>query len=243
MLIPSSRPDARDMEIWEVEERTDALHAQRVDFDRKARAAKMEIARFISEAPGVGYVGVSWGKDSVTVAHLAWQLAQEGGPSLPVIWVRVDGKENPDCPLVRDAFLRDHPGTVYDEIDAGVPEIGLTSSLGFEEAARRYGDRHISGVRAAESAVRKLRTMRWGLSTTKTCAPIAWWSTRDVFAFMFREGLPVHPAYACSMGNAYPREWLRVSALGGRRGQGFGRTEWEERYYPEEMRDIAMARR
>jgi len=236
VLIASPRHTAEDLEVWEVEERTDALHAQRVNFKKKARDAMAEMAKFIPGGPG--YLGVSWGKDSVVVAHLAWLLAQCGGPSFPVVWVRVDARENPDCPLVRDAFLREHPGTVYDEIDAAIPEIGLTSSLGFEEAARRYGDRHISGVRAAESAVRKLRTMRWGLSTERTCAPIAWWSTRDVFAYMHQESLPVHPAYACSMGNIYPREHLRVAALGGKRGQGFGRSEWEDHYYPEETQLI-----
>lgn len=231
MLIRSPRHTPEDLDAWEVEERTDALHAQRVDLEKKARAAMEELERFARGA--IGYVGVSWGKDSVVVAHLAARVASFGGPSLPVVWVRVKERENPDCPLVRDAFMARHPHLRYEEIVADVPAIGLTSSLGFEEAARRHGDRHISGVRAEESAVRKIRTRRWGLSTERACAPIAWWTHRDVFAFLHAHDLPVHPAYACLMGGILERKHLRVAALGGKRGQGFGRHEWEQMYYPE----------
>lgn len=231
MLIRSHRHSRADLDAWEIEEETDRLHVERVDLRAKAKVAMQEIARFAKEGPG--YVGVSWGKDSVVVAHLTWLVAMAGGPSLPLVWVRVEDKENPDCPLVRDHFLSTHPRVTYEEIEAPAPTKGLTSSLGFAEAARRHGDRHISGVRAEESAVRKLRTMRWGLSTEKTCAPIAWWTHRDVFAYLLMEDLPVHPAYACLMGGILERRHLRVAAIGGKRGTGHGRAEWERRYYPE----------
>jgi len=47
-----------------------------------------------------------------------------------------------------------------------------------------------------------------------------------------------HPAYACSMGGALDRAQLRVAALGGDRGSGHGREEWERRYYGRELAEI-----
>lgn len=72
-----------------------------------------------------------------------------------------------------------------------------------------------------------------GLSSLHTCAPIGWWSDTDVFAWLAARDLPVHPAYACSMGGMLERRHLRVAGIGGDRGTGFGRREWERRYYPE----------
>lgn len=238
MLIASPRHTPEDLEAWDVEEQTDALHAQRVDLEKKARAAMAEIARF--SADGVGYVGVSWGKDSVVVAHLALRART----NVPLVWVRISGHDNPDCGAVRDAFLLDRSS--YHELFVSESDLaqraGILKSMdavqaghriGFARAATQYGDRYISGVRAAESGARKLRTMRWGTTTDRTCAPIAWWSDRDVFAYLYQHGLPVHTAYACTMGGIIPRGRVRVAGIGGKRGSGVGRTEWERRYYPE----------
>lgn len=231
MLIASDRHGADDLEQWALNERVDAVNAARFDWQELESEAVREILTFAAK-PGGGYLGVSWGKDSVVVAH----LMHLSGARLPVVWVRVKDKENPDCPRVRDAFLASHTGLQYDEIEVEAPDVGLTSSLGFDEAAHRYGYRHVSGVRAAESRVRKLRTMRWGKSTEKTCAPIAWWRTEHVFAYMHHARLPVHPAYACTMGSLLDRQHLRVAAVGGKRGTGHGRREWEQRYYPDALR-------
>ena len=56
-----------------------------------------------------------------------------------------------------------------------------------------------------------------------------------MFAYLHRYELPVHPAYACSMGGTVPRERLRVAWLGLRHGTEYGRRELEWRYYREEM--------
>lgn len=53
----------------------------------------------------------------------------------------------------------------------------------------------------------------------------------DVFAYLHKHDLPVHPAYAMTMGGFYDRRWLRVSSLGGLRGADRGRAEWEQQYY------------
>lgn len=239
VLIASPRHTARDLERWAINEREDEANAGRIDWEKKVNAAMAEMAAWIARGDGDGYLGVSWGKDSVVVAHLLWRLHRERGVRYPSVWVRLTGAENPDCHMVRDSFNDSHPGGEYAEVVADVGQRRMSVD-GFAIASQLYGDRHISGVRAEESAVRRIRTRRWGLSTERTCAPIAWWSTADVFAYLWRERLPVHPAYACTAGDVYERRHLRVSAIGGRRGTGFGRGEWEARYYPERTAERSL---
>lgn len=236
-LIPSHRHTRADLEHWRRCEAMDRLYAERCArrLDELEARAIAAIERFAADGPC--YVGVSWGKDSVAVAHLA------RGLGLPMIWVRVDGVENPDCPAVRDAYLARHP-SVYDEIRtaSGAAEGKRTSALGFAEAGRRYGDRYLSGIRGEESTTRRMRVATMGLSTERTCAPIGRWTGADVFAYLYRHDLPVHPAYACTMGGMLDRVRVRVGALGGDRGTGRGRAEWERRYYPEAFRALARNR-
>ncbi len=234
MLIPSPRHTERDLETWRINEAMDRENAKRIDWTKLERDAMAEMQRWIEAGDGSGYLGVSWGKDSVVVAHLLCKMQVR----YPMVWVRMPG-DNPDCELVRDAFLATHNGAWYTEIQVDVGgDVRDGHKAGFAEAARRHGERHISGVRAAESSIRKLRTLRWGRSTEKTCAPIAWWSTDYVFAYIYRENLPLHPAYACTQGRTYERQYLRVAAIGGVRGTGVGRRQWEEAYYPDAMRAI-----
>jgi phosphoadenosine phosphosulfate reductase len=125
---------------------------------------------------------------------------------------------------------------MYDEIES--PE---EYGTGFERAVERYGDRHVSGVRASESRQRAMRCRTWGESSPKACAPLAWWTTADVYAHLAISGLPVHPAYACSYGGALDRDQIRVDRIGGREGAGKGRREWEWTYYRDVLRAIGAS--
>lgn len=237
MLLPSKRHRPSDLEAWAAAERADAVRAQSPRLVHAAERAMAAASAFVEAGPC--YAGVSWGKDSVVLVDL---LAR-AGIRVPVVWVRVDQRENPDCPAVRDAFLATHPGVDYHEIlvEAADGAAGhLTSAAGFVEAARRFGDRHLSGVRGAESSGRQRRMQTFGTTTDRTCAPIGWWSTDDVFAYLHARNLPVHPVYAMSLGGRLDRNQLRVASLGGERGTGNGRREWERAYYPHEL---AMAER
>jgi len=98
----------------------------------------------------------------------------------------------------------------------------------------------VSGVRGEESGVRKLRMRRWGTSSERTCAPIGWWCGGDVFAYLHQHDLPVHPAYAMSFGGTLDRNRIRVASLGGERGTGFGRRDWEHRYYRDAFRKMEV---
>lgn len=77
---------------------------------------------------------------------------------------------------------------------------------------------------------------RRGLSST--CWPIMWWSARDVYGYLARHDLPVHPSYAMTRGGLEDRDQLRVSIIGGKKGRGFGRQQWERFYYDDVLHGI-----
>jgi len=206
--------------------------------ERREAEAIACIEAFAREGPC--YAGVSWGKDSTVLAHLVTMCSV----TVPLVWVRVEPIANPDCSLVRDEFLSAHD-IEYVELEVWCTwsdgEYHATGTLeqGFAEAGRRYGARHISGVRADESGARKTRMRRHGHNTRRTSAPIGWWTGEEVYAYLYRHALPVHPAYAMSLRGLLDRNRIRVASLGGKRGEGFGRAEWEQRYYPDAMRRLA----
>lgn len=246
MLIASHRHSARDLAHWRRLERYDAVLARSADLARREARALDTLRAFAARGPC--YVGVSWGKDSVVVAHLAWRLYAEG-VRLPVIRVLRPPYENPDCDEVEQAFLArwpvDHHRVVV-ECERGDDgkwwAVGDRSArpkqVGFARAARIAGSaRYVSGVRGEESSVRELRMARWGEATATTCAPIGRWRGEHVFAYLAKYDLPVHPAYAQTLGGTLDRIRLRVGSIGGSHGTGHGRAEWERHYY----RDVVEA--
>lgn len=192
-------------------------------------------------ADGRFYLGVSWGKESIVVAHLAHRI----GLDVPVIWFPAGPIENPDCALVRDAFLARFD---VDYVEHEACDLAWTSDHGtmvhdgaqvaFAKATKRYGLRYASGVRGEESGHRKRCMLHWGDASPNTCAPIGFWSLEDVYGYLARHDLPIHPAYACTWGGTYPRTGIRVATIGGRIGRGIGRSEWEQSYYPETVRRV-----
>lgn len=238
MLIDSDRLRPGDLEAWcraEAQDERRLLSARyRAELEAMSAEAQAEIVRFLPP----GYVGVSWGKDSVVVAH----LARQADPDIPLVWCRVGAADNPDCERVRDAFLAAHPGAYAEftspvELSDGELQTGARRGA-YAMAADRYGDRYVSGVRSEESRTRALREAVHGVATLRTCAPITRWTAEHVFAYLFAHGLPVHPAYAMSRGGLLDRGRLRVASLGGKRGTGMGRREWEWLYYDDVMGEL-----
>lgn len=240
-LIESPRQTAADLAHWRSMERLDRVLAQSSELSRMEQRALAVLREFARKGPS--YVGVSWGKDSVVVAHLAWRLRAEG-VHLPLVWVRVEPIENPDCVLVRDAFLARFP-LVYHEVvahcwhdETGRLRAKGTLEQGFARARDVVGARHVSGIRGQESSERALRMAHFGEATDSTCAPIGWWRGEHVFAYLAKYDLPIHPAYAMTWGGTLDRARVRVSALGLTRGTGRGRTTWERQYYRDVLEDI-----
>lgn len=243
MLIRVPAHSDLDLEAWEARERADAVHAQLSTFRRKCARALADLLAFSEQ--GRCYVGTSWGKDSTVLAHLAADLARTHGVVLPLVWVRIEPVTNPHCVLVRDAFLERHRSFVdYDEVllTCARDENGWLATgrleAGFEVVRKCYGKRHISGVRGQESGERSKRMQAFGVATKNTCAPIGWWSADDVFAYLRVHDLPVHPAYAMTLDGALDRARIRVASIGGERGTGHGRREWEQRYYRDVLQRV-----
>lgn len=235
MLIPSPRHTPDDLAAWAEWEAADrASHSA-----NRADAAAGVVGRFLAD--GRAYCAVSWGKDSTALADVV--LRVDSG--VPLVWVRVVPIANPDCVAVRDAFLAAHPDANYHEIEVsctwggGTWHATGTLETGFRRAVERFGPRRLSGVRAAESAQRAISARVHGTGTGVSCRPLLRWSAGDVFAYLEWRALPVHSAYAMTGGGRWDRSRLRVSSLGGRRGDGAGRAEWEREYYGDVLRRLA----
>jgi phosphoadenosine phosphosulfate reductase len=238
-LITDPRMTESDLREWHRLESYDARLAYSPKLRNKTRQA-LDVIRAFFATDQSGYVGVSWGKDSVVVADLVMRVR----PQTPMVWVKVWPHANPDCDRVRDAFLDIWPDANYHEIDVQAMadhrswHTSRTLSDGFVVAERNYGKRHVSGVRAGESAIRELTMMRNGTASAHTCRPVGWWSAHDIFAYLHRNELPVHPAYAFSMGGTIDRQHLRVASLGGEAGTGHNRRNWERVYYRHRIEEI-----
>lgn len=235
-LLASNRHTKDDLRAWDALERQDKARAHLGRLARLEATSMQWIREFGTED---AYVGVSWGKDSLVVADLALRVY----PDIRIAWFPAGPIENPDCQLVRDAYLKERP-VHYDEIEASVSIESWWGHDGaqkaFEAAASMHGKRYLSGIRAEESGGRKLRMLYHGVSTRRTCAPIGYWTTDDVYAYLAKYDLPIHPAYGCLWGGIYDRNRLRVGTIGGKGGAEFGRREWERRYYGQEL-DAVLA--
>lgn len=245
MLIPSNRHTVADLAFWCETESADAIHGARLAASGRCEAAERIIGEFV-EGSGRAYVGVSWGKDSVVVAHLSLSHG------LPLVSIR-DRAEEPDPASIdrtRDAFLNRH-GAVVEYIEEDV--VG-SSATGREDAAgpslieafarvqARHGfSRYVYGLRGAESSQRR-RRMLSGMCHGRSCAPIGYWSGDDVFGYLAHHGLPAHSNYAMTGGGRWDRDRLRVCNVGGPRGTGMGRREWEREYYGDVLRRLASRR-
>lgn len=227
MLIVSPRHRSGDLALWGEMEAADRVHGERLlRSDRPARSAAT-IREFASAGPS--YCSVSWGKDSVVLAHLVLSEC----PAVPLVRFRSGEDKYPGDDQVRDAFLLMHPAATYHEFVVDWPQRGAADWRRREALAEdRLGTRRrFVGIRAEEAAGRALSVARHGPSTVASCRPLAYWSTADVFGFLAARGLPVHPAYAMTGGGRWPRDRLRVSGLGGQPGTAIGRAEWEAEYY------------
>lgn len=242
MLVDSPRLTARDREHWARLEHYDDALSKDPYLDRLEEQGRQAVARFA--AAGDFYVSVSWGKDSVAAGHVALQVV----PDARLVWVRSKHFEMPECELVRDVFLAMHPAARYEEIEVELrnPKRGepgfdtrhMDPHADHQDVLKEeLSGRYISGLRAEESRMRRMSMRHRGLDTPHTCRPIGWWEATHVFAYLHREGLPVHPAYAMTVGGAFDRRWLRVHPLcsappaGSGVVRGYSSDVWEDTYY------------
>lgn len=237
MLIKTDRHTKEDLELWEEMESADKV--------RGISKSKIDFAiKMIQECcEKKSYVSVSWGKDSIVVAHLCYVA----GVKIPMVWIKEKPMHNEYCCDVRDKFLQKFPFQ-YHEIVADYSTVGFCQFLdkngdshlfhNIADAVNKTFGRRITGIRNDESGRRLVRYMSHGINTPKTSAPISLWSNNDVFSYLAKYDLPVHPNYAMLGSGRYPRNKIRVDCFCGTQGNSFGRAEWEYEYYPDVVNRI-----
>jgi len=239
--------------LWRELEEADRIHATSARYREKVAESLAVLRAFALHGPC--YAGMSGGKDSMVLAHLCACLGVEG-VTIPLVYVQAVPHANPENELVLAAFERQFPDAPVTRFQADYTAIarGLSSDdiekekdRIFFAACRRIGaevaPRRVLGIRASESRVRKIRMLRHGFSTENTCAPLGWWSVADVFGYLAKHNLPVHPTYGMLGGGRWRRESLRVDEIGGLRGTEFGRAEWEREYYGDVVRRLECGSR
>lgn len=236
-----SRCTARDWEVWQDRARADDVWAQTRAHARRVQKASLALQRFCDGDRG--YVSVSWGKDSCALLLLSLRL----GIDWPVVHAVIEPVQNPDCAATRDAWLALYPElrSRYHEVvvrcvpkpSTGRYDTNRAYGQAFRQMRKRFG-RHVSGVRAEESGMRRevLNAIGFGNQDSMTGRPLGRWTHEDVFAFL-REH-PLAPAYPCTLAGAYERGRVRVNNLWGFYGEGQGRREWELTYYEDALRRI-----
>jgi phosphoadenosine phosphosulfate reductase len=236
MLIESPRHTAADLRHWYAMESLDARVATSRRFLSAVSRAVLTVETFAASHSGA-YASISWGKDSVVVAHMAHMAG------LPLRHLRWDPLMNPDSYRVRDAFLSSCP-SAYEELnipavwqgEAGWLLLGITDR--WATMSELYGSHRIVGVRGTESADRARSAKFHGATSGGSCRPLIDWPAEYVYAYLYLNRLPVHPAYACTFGGSLDRMRLRVGDLGGNLGTGVGRADWERRYYSDELEAV-----
>lgn len=252
-LIDSPRLTDADREYWTRVEHYDHVLARDRSLDRLAERGRAAIREWAAAGPGV--CTVSWGKDSV----VAGSLVATSGVDVPLVWARSDPFETPECEQVRDAFLARYPHVRYEERTAHLrnpkrgergheAHVSSPDRRSQDVLAELVPERYVSGVRGQESRIRSMSIAHRGMVTQRTCRPLARWTAEQVFAYLHREELPVHPVYAMTVGGGHDRRWLRVhplcSAPPATRSavHGLDMVAWEDRYYGDVIAAAVEAR-
>lgn len=207
-------------------------HSQTRNFQRREREALAFLEDTLSRHRA--FVSFSGGKDSLVCAHLANRIK-------PTPVVHFDsGGEHPlsQVFIERTCLLHGWPGGVVEsrlshpdllELSFEFGEHSVYTSVELvrdfliyecaEVAAEFWGcNAYVIGLRAAESGDRKVSAAVHGLEHVNASqggnvrlSPIMNWSTRDVFAYVAKHGLALHPVYA---GERLPGESMEDVRVG-----------------------------
>jgi len=209
------------MELYRDYEEMDTINI--VSQKKIERSMRVIDTWFDSHPDTVAYT--SWGKDSVVLLH----LLSEANLKIPVVYMRFTDRDNPDCELVRDEFLKTHDIDYHE--DFFEYKKVRKSGAHWRALQKKYGLYKITGIRNDESGIRKMIFLMYRESSEYSCRPLSLWKNEEIFAFIQQKGLPLSPVYGYLGGGRWKREYIRTHSLAGTSGDGFGRTEWEREYY------------
>jgi 3'-phosphoadenosine 5'-phosphosulfate sulfotransferase (PAPS reductase)/FAD synthetase len=216
-----------------------------------------EARAILDKAASIGrvVVSMSWGKDSTVVGHLALQylaspvamLHLASGAHLPGFEpVQAYFAEQADLHIIEPrytleqtiAWLRD-VGLPHERTHAQQRAVvkAIKKDVGTEWCRTHGFGVQIMGIRADESTTRRTFLRAKGAiyaarGITIAC-PIAWWTAKDVWAYIVAHDLPYHPLYDCET-HGETRETLRNTGWLATDGAEYGRIAWLREHYPEQ---------
>jgi len=228
VLIITDRHTEKDLKLWKEYKEIDKISTYS---EKKIELAKKSINEFSCKHIDT-VIYTSWGKDSIILLHLVALMELK----YPVVYVRFNDRDNPDCELVRDAFLKKY-NIDYHEEYFDYKRV-RAKDLHWKETANKYGHHRITGIRNDESGRRLLNWKKYGFFSENTCRPLSLLTNKEVFAYIYHNDLPLCPVYGYLGGGRWPRENIRTHSLAGSSADGFGRTEWEFEYYPDILNRI-----
>lgn len=227
MLIITHRHTKKDLVAYAMYHEIDKMEQWH---DVKRQRSILEIKKWCSAHRAVALT--SWGKDSVVMLHHLYLT----GLNVPVVWVRFSDRYNPDCTLVRDAFLKKFSIDYHEEIfDYKNVRKGDKHWLAIAE---KYSFYRITGIRNDESTGRLIQYLVSGHASINSCRPLALWKSSEIFAYIEQNDLPLCPVYGYLGGGRWDRGRIRTHSIAGTTANGIGRTEWEKEYYPDLIRKV-----
>ena len=170
--------------------------AKRPAFLAKVEAARNIIIKSFEIAPC--YVGISWGKDSIVLLHLAQQVS----PEIPAI-----SFTHPDRDLI--ANYADVEAEYCHQFSPNLINISMDGDHVPDKVnAARIWDTYpvaLLGIRKEESQKRSIAISQYGVTYqyqsgarkgSWRCFPLAFWTWQDVWAYTAASDLPCLNAYA-----------------------------------------------
>ena len=222
-------------------------HARTRGFSRRVEEAQRVLSEFCERVKRP-YVAFSGGKDSTVALYMAREIC----PDIPAVWSddewhlpetlayieRVSG-------VIRIAGRGKHADwfTAWED---GRPEDAEWVEAGPEGALITWAMEHgydgaVIGLRAEENAHRRVHLRTYGslvyVPRRKAWQvyPLAWWRTRDVWAYVLSRGLDYNRAYDRLSEIGVPLEKQRIGPLASERALGYGqlavlKAGWPELY-------------
>jgi phosphoadenosine phosphosulfate reductase len=224
------------------------VHRERVERARESLRRAAEI--------GPLAVSSSWGKDSTAMCHIAVETLGR----VPIVHMassyRLPGWERVADYFAARTDAHEIPAErTLAETIAWLRTVGLgyeregsaqrVTNRAKRDRAGAWAEAHgvevqAMGLRAEESRIRRglllsrgaVYTRRDGMSAV---CPLAWWTSRDVWAYLYSREIPYHPLYDCET-HGYTRETLRNTGWLTTIDAPEGRIAWLRAHFPAQYR-------
>jgi len=222
------------------------LHGKRIK--KKIEDALITIEKFCVVAPH-SHVSVSWGKDSIVLLDLCKRVKKD----IDIVWIdRGEGGDVPDVYGLIERYkergyrIRRVPTpksilNLYEDYSVEEVEQKKLITHMLKETCNKVNaeyDGFFWGIRAKESKGRKMFAKCYkGIfertTGAKTCSPLLWWTARDIWAYIYINGVDYNTFYDKVSTRDFERENIRYSNYAGLVGIGDGRIVEIKRFYPE----------